>query len=399
MQLSKLLYKNIFWRGLNMASVFVLNVLIAQVFGAANYGSLFYYINTLAFIVLLVGFSLDSSFTFYNAKPATNTTQFIKIAIVWSLCGALLATFFVFFYNKILNVSFSTTNCFMYVGGMLLLTFFTALFNAKHHYFTQNLTIAIVNTILAISLLFLKNDFNAFTQLFFLSVLAQGVAIAFSYILKYRQKMPLQNIDKIALKPLLKYASIAFIGNVLFFLTYRVDYWFIDYFVKDKILLGNYIQVSKIGQFFIVIPSIVASTIFAVTAEGKKENMGQKTIKLSKILFVSTFVLSLPLLIWGKWIFPFLFGKTFIHMYQPFLLLFPGILALTILLPYAALYSGKNKINQKVIGASLSLFILIVFDIFLIPTYNINGAALASSIGYFIYSMYLIYHSKTLNQD
>ena len=53
--------------------------------------------------------------------------------------------------------------------------------------------------------------------------------------------MPLQNIDKIALKPLLKYASIAFIGNVLFFLMYRVDYWFIDYFVKDKILLGNYI--------------------------------------------------------------------------------------------------------------------------------------------------------------
>ena len=399
MQLSKLLYKNIFWRGLNMASVFVLNVLIAQVFGAANYGSLFYYINTLAFIVLLVGFSLDSSFTFYNAKPATNTTQFIKIAIVWSLCGALLATFFVFFYNKILNDSFSTTNCFMYVGGMLLLTFFTALFNAKHHYFTQNLTIAIANTILAISLLFLKNDFNAFTQLFFLSVLAQGIAIAFSYILKYRQKMPLQNIDKIALKPLLKYASIAFIGNVLFFLTYRVDYWFIDYFVKDKILLGNYIQASKIGQFFIVIPSIVASTIFAVTAEGKKENMGQKTIKLSKILFVSTFILCLPLLIWGKWIFPFLFGKTFTLMYQPFLLLFPGILALTILLPYAALYSGKNKINQKVIGASLSLFILIVFDIFLIPTYNINGAALASSIGYFIYSMYLIYHSKTLNQD
>jgi len=399
MQLSKLLYKNIFWRGLNMASVFVLNVLIAQVFGASNYGSLFYYINTLAFIVLLVGFSLDSSFTFYNAKPATNTTQFIKIAIVWSLCGALLATFFVFFYNKILNDSFSTTNCFMYVGGMLLLTFFTALFNAKHHYFTQNLTIAIVNTILAISLLFLKNDFNAFTQLFFLCVLAQGVAIAFSYILKYRQKMPLQNIDKIALKPLLKYASIAFIGNVLFFLMYRVDYWFIDYFVKDKILLGNYIQVSKIGQLFIVIPSIVASTIFAVTAEGKKENMGQKTIKLSKILFVSTFILCLPLLIWGKWIFPFLFGKTFTLMYQPFLLLFPGILALTILLPYAALYSGKNKINQKVIGASLSLFILIVFDIFLIPTYNINGAALASSIGYFIYSMYLIYHSKTLNQD
>ena len=382
-----------------MASVFVLNVLIAQVFGAANYGSLFYYINTLAFIVLLVGFSLDSSFTFYNAKPSTNTTQFIKIAIVWSFCGALLATFFVFFYNKILNDSFSTTNCFMYVGGMLLLTFFTALFNAKYHYFTQNLTIAIANTILAISLLFLKNDFNAFTQLFFLSVLAQGVAIAFSYILKYRQKMPLQNIDKIALKPLLKYASIAFIGNVLFFLMYRVDYWFIDYFVKDKILLGNYIQVSKIGQLFIVIPSIVASTIFAVTAEGKKENMGQKTIKLSKILCVSTFILCLPLLIWGKWIFPFLFGKTFTLMYQPFLLLFPGILALTILLPYAALYSGKNKINQKVIGASLSLFILIVFDIFLIPTYNINGAALASSIGYFIYSMYLIYHSKTLNQD
>ena len=142
----------------------------------------------------------------------------------------------------------------------------------------------------------------------------------------------------------------------------------------------------------------MASTIFAVTAEDKKENMGQKTIKLSKILFVNTFAMCLPLLIWGKWIFPFLFGKTFTLMYQPFLLLLPRILALTNLFPYAALCSGKNKINQKVIGASLSLFILIVFDFFLIPTYNINGAALASSIGYFIYSIYLIYYSKTLNQ-
>ncbi|MBP6432456.1 MAG: polysaccharide biosynthesis C-terminal domain-containing protein [Ferruginibacter sp.] len=391
MQLRQLIYTNILWRGINMFSVFVLNLLLSNVYGAANYGSLFYYVNALAFIVLLVGFSLDASFTFYNAKPNTNTNQFTKLAIVWSVSGAVIATLIVFFYNKIVNANFSIVNCFMYVTGMLLLTFFTSLFNAKHHYITQNLTIAVVNTGLAISLIFLKDNFNAFTQLFFITVLLQGLAIAVGYIFRYVQKTPLQLVDKITVKILLQYASIAFVGNVLFFLMYRVDYWFIDYFVKDKLMLGNYIQVSKVGQLFFIIPSIVASTVFAVTAEGKKENMQHKVVQLSKLLFIGTLLLCIPLVFWGNRFFPFAFGESFIYMYQPFLLLLPGIVILSGLFPVTSFYSGKKRIVKNIYGLVISLVVLIVSDLLLIPTYSINGAALGCTLAYFVYGIYIIF--------
>jgi O-antigen/teichoic acid export membrane protein len=390
MQLRQLIYTNILWRGINMCSVFMLNLLISNVYGAANYGSLFYYVNALAFIVLLASFSLDASFTFYNSKPHSNTNGFTNLALLWSMGGAVVAAIVVLGYNKIVNAHFSVAHSFMYVGGMLLLTFFTALFNAKHHYVTQNLTIAIVNSGLAISLFFLKDDFNGFVKIFFITVLLQGIAMAVSYMLQYVKRASLFIINKIEFTALLQYAAIAFLGNVVFFLMYRVDYWFVDYFVKDKLLLGNYIQVSKVGQLFFIIPSIVASTVFAVTAEGKKENMQHKIIKLSKILFIGTLLLCLPLVFWGKYIFPFAFGETFTHMYRPFLLLLPGILFLATQSPISAYNGGMGKLKYNLIATIVALFLIVIGDIIFIPIWGISGAAAVCSVAYCICTIFLI---------
>lgn len=390
MQLRQLIYTNILWRGINMCSVFMLNLLISNVYGAANYGSLFYYVNALAFMVLLVSFSLDASFTFYNSKPNSNTAGFTNLAILWSISGAIIAAIVVFGYNKIVNTHFNVANSFMYVGGMLLLTFFTALFNAKHHYVSQNLTIAIVNIGLGISLFFLKDNFNGFATIFFIAVLLQGIAIAISYMLKYAKKIAAPINKKIEFRALLNYAAVAFLGNVVFFLMYRVDYWFVDYFAKDKEQLGNYIQVSKVGQLFFIIPSIVASTIFAVTAEGKKENMQHKIIKLSKILFIGTLLLCLPLVFWGKYIFPFAFGVTFVYMYKPFLLLLPGILFLAAQSPFSAYNGGMGKLKYNLIATIAALFIIVVGDIIFIPIWGINGAAGVCSVAYCICTLFLM---------
>jgi O-antigen/teichoic acid export membrane protein len=309
---------------------------------------------------------------------------------LWSIGGAIIAAIVVLAYNKITHAHFSITNSFMYVGGMLLLTFFTALFNAKHHYVTQNLTIAIVNTGLAISLLFLKDNFNSFVTIFFIAVLLQGIAMAVSYMLQYVKKASLFIINKIEFTALLQYAAVAFLGNVMFFLMYRVDYWFVKRFVNNEDLLGNYIQVSKVGQLFFIIPSIVASTIFAVTAEGKKENMQNKIIKLSKILFIGTLLLCLPLVFWGKYIFPFAFGETFTYMYKPFLLLLPGILFLATQSPISAYNGGMGKLKYNLVATIVALVLIVIGDIIFIPIWGISGAAAVCSVAYCICALFLI---------
>jgi O-antigen/teichoic acid export membrane protein len=389
MQLSKLIYTNIFWRGINMVSVFVLNLLISQLFGAEKYGDLFYFINTLSFAVLLLSLSLDSGFTFYNSKSELNASGAIWFAFFWSMLAGVVASLFILVYNKMGSHNYSELHAFMYVTGMLLLVLFTALFNAKHHYVWQNLTIAIVNIILAVSLFAIKNNFEHFVRLFFIAVFVQGLIMGVGYVLIYVKTIQFTFLTKPALLKIFKYSLVAFLGNIIFFLVYRIDYWFVDYFVKDKVQLGNYIQVSKVGQLFFIIPSIVASTVFAVTAEGKKENMQQKVIRLSKILFIGTLLLCLPLVFWGKWIFPFGFGETFVYMYKPFLLLLPGILFLAAQSPFSAYNGGMHRLKYNLMATGIALMIIIIGDVIFIPKYGINAAAAVCSIGYCACALFL----------
>ncbi len=362
-----------------MASVFILNVLIAQVFGAALYGQLFFFVNSLAFALLVVSFSLDSGFLFYGAKNELNTSTAVIVAFIWATAGAILVYLL---YLIIGTAKQSGVQSFMYIAGMLLLTFFSALYTAKHNYVLPNLTIVAINCVLATLLFYYKDDFEKFNTLFFIAVLAQGLIIGLGYCIKYIKSFKIELPNKAEVLKIVKYASVAFLGNILFFLVYRIDYWFVDYFVADKQQLGNYIQVSKVGQLFIILPSIIASTIFAVTAEGKKEDMHLKIVKVSKLIFVFVVLLSTPLVLFGKWIFPFVFGKTFVFMYEPFLWLLPGVIALAVQLSFTAYNAGISKQRNNLWANLIALIVIVSCNLILIPTFGIRGAAIGSSIGY-----------------
>ncbi|MEJ7681190.1 MAG: polysaccharide biosynthesis C-terminal domain-containing protein [Segetibacter sp.] len=90
----------------------------------------------------------------------------------------------------------------------------------------------------------------------------------------------------------------------------------------------------------------------------------------------------------GRWIFPFVFGQTFQLMYVPFLLLLPGIWALSNLTILSAYFAGVNKVKINVQGASLALLVILAGDFVFIPHYGILAAAMVSTAGYAVNFMY-----------
>jgi O-antigen/teichoic acid export membrane protein len=84
-------------------------------------------------------------------------------------------------------------------------------------------------------------------------------------------------------------------------------------------------------------------------------------------------------------------------MYSAFLLLIPGILAISGLYPYTAYYAGEDRIRVNIIGSFFAFTFILLADYLFIPKYGINGAALISSIGYFIYYCYvfLVFKKET----
>jgi O-antigen/teichoic acid export membrane protein len=213
--------------------------------------------------------------------------------------------------------------------------------------------------------------------------------LAVAFIIKTRSWKKIAIPVFFDLRLLLKYALVALAANVIFFLVYRVDYWFVKKYCTPQ-ELGNYIQVSKLGQMLLIIPSIISSVVFPHIAGGvtglaeMKDNI-MRIGRLTTMLYLICFMM---FALAGSWAFPFIFGPTFQLMYLPFLFLLPGIWALSNLYILSAYFGGINKVRVNVQGAGLGLLVILAGDYFFIPHYGMIAAAIVSTVGYFVNFIY-----------
>jgi len=96
------------------------------------------------------------------------------------------------------------------------------------------------------------------------------------------------------------------------------------------------------------------------------------------------------LAIFGKWLFPFVFGNSFSQMYESFLFYIPGILAMSTLYSLTSYFAGKDKVVVNIKGCLFALLIIVLGDLWLIPIYGIRAAAGVSSFGYLFYFVYIL---------
>jgi len=401
MRLKDLIVQNIFWRGLYFLSLFVLNILISRYFKAEGSGWVYYVINNLSLLLLITGISLESGASYYTSKNEISHAKIAGFCFFWAFVATLMSIVIL----KITqigssnNFTFTTeyfVACGSYVLGFLLINYFSALYFAKQNFFTPNLILLSANLLMIFLIAAYGNNLfihQHFIIIYFSSFLSQGLVLAIAYFSndKNLKKPRLLSTDE--LKKIFRYSLIALFANVIFFLVYRVDYWFVKRFCNGHDL-GNYIQVSKLGQIFMLVPTMLAAVIFPRTASGLHFNLNDSLQALSRILFSFYFIIIATVIISGKWLFPFLYGSSFDEMYYPFLLLSPGILSLSTLALVSAYFAGKNKLAANLAGSIISLIIIATGDIMFIPKYGIKAAATVSSAGYICYLVYNLYFFK-----
>jgi O-antigen/teichoic acid export membrane protein len=151
----------------------------------------------------------------------------------------------------------------------------------------------------------------------------------------------------------------------------------------------------------LVIPSIISSVVFPHTAASMQRTQIRESIlrigRVTSMLYIILFVLMLLL---GRWMFPLVFGNTYQLMYLPFLILLPGIWALSNLYVLSAYYGGVNKVKINVQGAFAGLIVILSGDILLIPKGGIIAAAFVSTLGYlvnFLYSFLMLKNEQTVS--
>jgi O-antigen/teichoic acid export membrane protein len=399
MHTGRIFLQSIFWRGLYYVSAFVINILIARHFQASVSGNIYFIISIYSVAVLVSSLSLESGIIYFAAKKQIARSKLFSFSLIWSLfIGAMIL---LFTSNVDYTVSTEISGTFLIVSavsficGNLLMTYCSGFFYAANNFMVPNLIFITSTVFLALAIPYNGNsvipgihDGNYF-YLYMCSFAVQGLLLALLAKIKYIKAGVLHFLSISEFRLLFNYCFMAFTGNIIHLLLYRIDYFFVEKYC-DPVQLGNYIQVSKLVNLFFILPTILASVVFPVTASGQKTDIIKTLAILSRCIFTGYLVVCLVLAVAGKSFFPFVFGDSFSQMYYPFLCLIPGILALSGIFTITAYFAGINKIRHNITGSILALLVILAGDIIFIPRYGINAAALVSSAGYLVYQVYVI---------
>jgi O-antigen/teichoic acid export membrane protein len=192
------------------------------------------------------------------------------------------------------------------------------------------------------------------------------------------------------LKYLLNFSFIAYIANVFQFLSYKMDFWFVEYF-NGSTQLGIYSLAVSLAQLLWLLPQAIATILIAYAGSDSPVKIISQTnalvrVSLSLLLLIATGLAGII-----KFVIPFLYGNEFRESAFLFQLLLIGIVPYSITTIIASYFAGRGEIKINLYGGILGFIFCLCFDLLLIPNYGTKGAAIATVISYFISTIYMVY--------
>jgi O-antigen/teichoic acid export membrane protein len=265
-----------------------------------------------------------------------------------------------------------------------------ALYNGFHRFPLYNLIILIFAVLLFIVLIVQTQSVpatSAVNSIIITYIVVQVLQTIFLVAIFHRKKIGRLTIADSAgvQRKFFTYSFYAFLANALYFLVTRVDFWILNYF-KGESELGLYALSSRIGQMFLVLPTLFAGVVLpSITA---KKIGADKLESMFRILNSLNLLFMFALALIASWLLIFMFGEEFRGSVMPLVLLLPGIFFLSAQTLLAAYFAAVGAPSVNLYSTILSLAIVLVLDFLLIPMHGATGAAAASTIAYFAGCLY-----------
>jgi len=219
--------------------------------------------------------------------------------------------------------------------------------------------------------------------LFFLmfSILLITVALVFFFVIYTGKTIGLGSIDIKLLGKMLKYAFKAYISAFFAFLILRSDIFLVNFF-KGAEETGIYSVAVNFADLMYLLPVTIGGILFPkVSAVDDKGSFVQKVSRVSVLIMTGVCII---VSFATKLLIPLLFGSAFAAAYQVLLYLLPGIFFLSLLVIYNNFLAGKGFPVIIVVSYIIGFIVNLILNLFLIPPYGAAGAAIASSLSYFL---------------
>ncbi len=218
------------------------------------------------------------------------------------------------------------------------------------------------------------------------SVAVVGFGMVLSKI-PFQFSMPLRS----GLTHFLSYSVKSMLDALGKFINRRVDVYFVEAF-KGTTALGQYGLASQINNFTqeAILPITQVMNPYLV----KSDQAGRAEIicRMSRIVFTATCILALLIVLCAPWAIPLVFGKSFSNAIVATQLLSLSVIFISMRPVFANYFQSINQLRYNIQSNWLGVLLTILLDFLLIPTWGIEGAAVASVIAYISSAAYLAMH-------
>lgn len=402
---------------LNMFFGFFMSIMIARILGASERGMLVIFLTSTNFMSTVMEFCLGSAIIYYVASEKIQIGPTFTTIIYWTFIALLICTLIIFisplfnlqefFFGAPDPVFSLKINFIIITAASVFSSLLSAIFLAKKMFKLANfLTLgSVILTTLTYVVLWFLNTYRGYhfsAETFVLSttiILLIKISILIILYSRHIAIPPSSTpLNRSSFKSLATLSTINYISNTVQFLSYRMDFWFVNYYSGSR-ELGIYSLAVNLAQLFWMLPNAVGAVLFPNIASMDHKKALEYSQMLCRIILTSTILLAATGGVVLAYLIPFLYGTEFSAAAKLFFILLLGIVPFSIKIIVASYYAGVNKTKLDMMGSIIGFIFCLVTNILLIPKYGSMGAAVATVISYSSNTVFMIVSFKMITNS
>ncbi len=379
---------------------FLGSILMARLLGTEGMGKWALYNIALSFAVTLLSFSISTTLIYFiNSqkyaieKILGSLFKYTSIVIIGLFLSLLIIKNYwsldIIFPKSFQGVDYITIFCLMFVNSFIS-TIFSVIFYALDYFkfqafilfFSPFLNI-IVYSCYFFNFLPITDDpfLIPLYSNFFIGILNLTL-ILYGYHYFVGLGVDFKGLRNTELKMIINASTFTYIATIFQFLSYRMDYWFINFYI-NKSQLGIYALGTQVAQLLWILPGTISQVIYSEFAATESEedtikNL-ERTIRLCLFLLIPIcffFILGIYYLL------PIIYGKHFEESIWIIAILILGIIPYSIPILMASYFLSKGYFIINTYAGLVGLIISSIMYAILIPIFGIYGAAVGSIVSY-----------------
>jgi O-antigen/teichoic acid export membrane protein len=237
-------------------------------------------------------------------------------------------------------------------------------------------------------------------------VLAQLLTHIFTSILMMIRvnklhKVPIEaGKDSEYYKKAISYGWKSNLSNILAFVNYKADIFLVNFFM-NPLSAGIYVIAVTLGEKLWLISSAVCTVLLPRLSELSSDEEKRRVLTplISRIVLAVTFSSAALLALISQSFVEIMFGAEYLDSVLPLLTLLPGIVILAVAKVWANDLASRGRPEINTYISAITLISNLLGNILLIPIYGLLGAAMATTLSYFICSVItlIVYMNITKN--